>query len=65
MGAGDYINFDEFWPDDVVQAKAKKFTEFEDMPKTCKFCGESHLHWMPYKGGWRLFNEDGVLHECR
>ena len=39
--------------------------EEQNLPKRCRYCGEVNLFW---RGGasddWRLFDTDGVAHEC-
>lgn len=39
--------------------------DFGDDEGECSHCGAWGLLWGDYKGGRRLFNPDGTLHECR
>jgi hypothetical protein len=31
----------------------------------CKYCGETNLHWTPFKNHWYLFNSKGKRHQCK
>lgn len=33
--------------------------------RSCRYCGEDNLHWVRTKNGWRLYNEDDIMHVCR
>jgi len=61
MNMGD--GADEYLEGDYASA-------LDDEGITCKRCGESGFHWERHKVGkgpkpWRLFDEDGNLHECK
>ena len=32
---------------------------------TCRYCSEGNLWWEETSKGWRLFNEDGIVHTCK
>lgn len=36
----------------------------EPLPKICVRCGLADLHWDLHNGGWRLFDDEGVVHSC-
>lgn len=36
---------------------------FEDDP-VCRYCKNTNVEWEMTPAGWRLFNEDGSLHQC-
>lgn len=35
------------------------------VPKRCRHCGATNLHWGQTTIGWRLFSADNTLHECK
>lgn len=46
------------------------FDHYDRQAPTCKRCGKTPLHWLPYpkpngSSGWRLYSPDGSLHTCR
>lgn len=57
----DYLEGMEYDSDEMF------FTSGFQTPKfiTCKYCGCEDLHWKKCELGWRLFNDNEVLHECK
>jgi len=31
---------------------------------TCRYCGETFLHWVKVDAGWRLFDVENMIHKC-
>ena len=42
--------------------KCKSMREKDIM--TCRYCGETFLHWVKIDVGWRLFDVDNLIHKC-
>lgn len=36
----------------------------EPYPTRCKFCNQGELHWITTAKGWRLANQNDVIHIC-
>jgi hypothetical protein len=33
--------------------------------RRCRYCEEGDLHWEETNNGWRLFDDEGDMHDCR
>lgn len=58
MAAEDWLSEGEYEERYQDEGFAPTFT------KTCNRCGTPNLRWGEHVTGWRLFTEQGVLHEC-
>jgi len=34
------------------------------IPRVCKYCNATNLHWVNFPGGWRLAMANGTVHSC-
>lgn len=41
------------------------FDSYDEEDAYCKFCDCDGLHWEETATGWRLFDDEGSLHDCR
>lgn len=55
MAAEDYLPYDFMCNEDE---------QLFDTEKTCKYCGTRRLEWHLTDKGWRLFYENGNIHNC-
>lgn len=54
----DWINQDDPWLNDNIYEYQPHYTQ-------CRHCKCCPLYWRETDGGWRLFDEDDKLHECK
>ena len=66
------IHIDSYWGD--PDAGNSGYGEYEygnnedtassALIRSCKYCGKKGLEWIEVRGGWRLGNSGGKIHEC-
>jgi hypothetical protein len=49
---------------DMEDETERNVNQFGTKLVRCKYCGKSELHWEMTNKGYRLFSNDGVIHDC-
>lgn len=47
----------------VIDELGYEYIPSRQNSQTCYCCKQTGLHWKPYHGKWRLFDNDGI-HKC-